>query len=250
MHIVILGDLNVPIDMSSAIQSSIATGRWGDAAAAVAQARGIDPDNTCFVWETIKGSRIDAALCNSPLMQTFVNSYVVRDTGLPTHLPVCLEFSLFESRQIVDVVHRLMAFPLDFACAHEEQEHQFAKSVAQRTLVSSSEAWEDATGSSNIEALWLQWSPDAERYLLDRSACVLTCNRKCYQGTGVVSINRKQARVATQQPETGAMPLHAALVEIGQALGRPHSANACNVVHRVSNFWLHSSPVATSMDVE
>ena len=208
VHIVILGDLNVPIDMSSAIQSSIATGRWGDAAAAVAQARGIDPDNTCFVWETSKGSRIDAALCNSPLMQTVVNSYVVRDTGLPTHLPVCVELILPESRQLVDVVHRPMAIPLDFACADEEQEHRFAKSVAQRILASSSEAWEDATASSNVEALWLQWSPDAERYLLDRKACVMTCNRKCYQGRCVVSIHRKQARVATQQPETGAMPLH------------------------------------------
>ena len=36
----------------------------------------------------------------------------------------------------------------------------------------------------------------------------MTCNRKCYHGRGVVSIHRKQARVATQQPKTGAMPLH------------------------------------------
>ena len=132
----------------------------------------------------------------------------MRDTGLPAHLPVCVEFSLPESRQLVDVVHRPMAIPLDFVCADEEQEHRFAKSFAQRILVSSSEAWEDATASSNVEALWLRWSRDAERYLLDRSTCVLTCNRMCYQGRCVVSIHRKQARVATQQPKTGAMPLH------------------------------------------
>ena len=54
VHIVVLGGLNVPIDMSSAIQSAVATGRWGDAAAAVAQARGIDPDNTCFVRKPIR----------------------------------------------------------------------------------------------------------------------------------------------------------------------------------------------------
>ena len=79
-----LGDLNVPIDMSSAIQSAISTGRWGDAAAVVAQARGNRPDSICFVRETGKGSRIDAALCNAPLMQTVVGAYVVGDTGLPT----------------------------------------------------------------------------------------------------------------------------------------------------------------------
>ena len=181
MHVAILGDLNVPIYMSSAIQSAISTGRWGDAAAAVAQTRGTEPSNTCVVRETSKGSRIDAALCNAPLMQTVVDTYVVEDTGLPTHLPICVEFSLPESKQLVDVVHRPMAIPLDFACPNEEDERHFALAVAQRILSSSRELWERAVASANVEALWLQWSKDAERYLLDRSSCIMICHKKCYQ---------------------------------------------------------------------
>ena len=141
-------------------------------------------------------------------MQTVVDTYVVEDTGLPTHLPICVEFSLPESKQLVDVVHRPMAIPLDFACPNEEDERHFALAVAQRILSSSRELWERAVASANVEALWLQWSKDAERYLLDRGACITTCRKTCYQGRGVVSIHRKQARVATQQPDSGAVPLH------------------------------------------
>ena len=208
VRVVILGDLNVPVDMSSVIHSAISTGRWGDAAAAVAQARCREPDNTCFVRDTSKGSRIDAALCSTSLMHAIVDSYVVKDIGLPTHLPVCVEFSLPESRQLVDVAHRPMAIPLDFVCIDKEQEHVSATSVAQRILDSSKETWAHAIAASNVEALASQWSTDAEKYLIDRSTCIMTCNKKCYQGRGVVSIHRKQRRVAKQDPESGAMPLH------------------------------------------
>ena len=105
-------------------------------------------------------------------------------------------------------VHRPMAIPLDFACPDKEQEHMFATGVAQRILDSSRETWDNATANSDVEALWLQFSKDAEKYLIDKSACIMTCNRNCYQGRGAVSIHRKQTRVATQQLEIGAVPLH------------------------------------------
>jgi len=90
--VVILGDINVPPEASSAVSSALMTEWWIDAASAIAAAFGSAPDATCFVQDTSVGSRLDVIFCNSVAGALLVDFGLVADCGLPVHFPVACAF--------------------------------------------------------------------------------------------------------------------------------------------------------------
>ena len=61
----IVGDLNTSTDASTVLQTNLQAGVLEDFAWTQARLDGSEPENTCYVRETSKGSRIDHILANS-----------------------------------------------------------------------------------------------------------------------------------------------------------------------------------------
>ena len=99
--VTLLGDLNVPPEMSGALQAAVSTGRWIDAALECATARACEPANTCFVRETSVGSRIDVAWFNNVAAAALIACNTISDTGFPTHVPLVAEVQLARYEQFV-----------------------------------------------------------------------------------------------------------------------------------------------------
>ena len=111
--IVIMGDVNVPPELSMNIQSAIMSGGWCDTADMIAKARNEQPCPTCYVRDTSPGSRIDVILCNRIAKQFLHDFGVLLDSGIPTHLPIAAIFSFDTYTQHVRRVARPMRIPLD-----------------------------------------------------------------------------------------------------------------------------------------
>ena len=100
------------------------------------------------------GTRIDGILCNAVLRQTLRNFSVLRDTGLPTHLPVVATFATSAFGQSVWQVVRPLAFPV---ADWEEWAEDDEDDTALEALLSTQAEWEAAWASRDVGRLWTAW---------------------------------------------------------------------------------------------
>jgi len=203
--VVVVGDLNVPPDASLVISSALMTGRWVDAACAVAVATGTTPDATCYVRDTSEGTRIDAVLCNSVAGSALLDFGVVVGSGLPVHLPVAcsLEYGTFS--QLAPSVCKPRAMPLAWRDPEPEAEQWQADRCVAEVWRNHSEDWQVALVGANVEKLWRIWSAAAEKYLYNRATSAgQELPSKLYSGRGAVKIRKVHRSASSSQPAEGA----------------------------------------------
>eukprot|EP00973_Karenia_brevis_P050884 7066896-Karenia_brevis.AAC.1 len=93
------------------MQAALMSGRWVDAELAFAETLGYAPRHTCHT--AYSSSRLDAILCNSVAAQALTSVDLLRDTGIPTHIPVMGSFLWPRYGQEVNCVARPRQFPVD-----------------------------------------------------------------------------------------------------------------------------------------
>ena len=202
--VTLLGDLNVPPEMSGALQAAVSTGRWIDAALECATARACEPANNCFVRETSVGSRIDVAWFNNVAAAALIACNTISDTGFPTHVPLVAEVQLARYEQFVDIARRPLAIPLGWEDPKPEKELQLSSEFAERIVAASASLWNAAMRAVDVEALWGIFNSDAEQYLIQRAEGCTTALVQKYEGRGTLTVQKRRAQVAPQRDCTGA----------------------------------------------
>ena len=203
--VLILGDINVPPEASFAVSAALKTGRWVDAAAAVAAASGSSPDATCFVRDTSIGSRIDVILCNSIAAASLLDFGVVLDSGLPVHLPVACSLNLHAFSQEVPQVSKPRAVPLGWVDPEPEAEQWQSDRCVAQVWQAFEEAWQRGLRTTDVECLWAAWSAAAEKYLITRATDAgEVMKESAHQGRGSVKIKKVKRAASSQEAAEGA----------------------------------------------
>eukprot|EP00666_Eupelagonemidae_sp_cell4sb_P009056 gene9056-biopygen33916 len=161
---VILGDLNVEIEKSVTLMAATLSGRWSDVAGDWARARSEEPEATCFVRKTSRGTRIDHMLMRQHLADVATDVEVLRDTGLPTHRPVRVQLELERYDQEVYRPWMPKIFPVEqWNKWPKKAEAEAAKRAVERRRT----AFEAAEGKGEVEQLFEAWCSAAEDYLIE-----------------------------------------------------------------------------------
>ena len=149
--ICIMGDINVPPELSRAVQNAVRHGGWVDAAHEIAAARAKSPAATCFAQESSEGTRIDVMLLNNVAAQSLVDADVVAGTGLPVHLPIAGALASSALQQDTLQVIRPQALPLDWIDPEPEAEQRTAERTAADIWRKSDADWHLALGQKNVD---------------------------------------------------------------------------------------------------
>ena len=83
-----LGDFNVPPELSATLGSALDTGKVIDLHHSWCEDQGTEPEPTCFLTTKSQGARLDLILANRPAAQACQNTIVLSGTGIPTHKPI------------------------------------------------------------------------------------------------------------------------------------------------------------------
>ena len=164
--VMLMGDFNVRLDTSSAIQRA----SWIDACKSCAASQdGSEPDPTCFVCAASEGTQIDGILANTTARGLLGEAGLVLDSVLPTHCPVAVELRLGDCSRQVLCVSQPKRIPLTFGDPDPDAEACVADRVCRQVLHKSFNAWATALAAKCVEQLWVLWCSDAETYLCNRA---------------------------------------------------------------------------------
>ena len=99
VSIVIGADFNIDPLCSNTLFTAQQTRKWADAAQLQFTLDGHEPEKTCFVRETSKGSRIDGVFLSQGIAPAFQGLKVSKLTGVPTHRQLELTLDKTFARQ-------------------------------------------------------------------------------------------------------------------------------------------------------